>query len=1748
MAGSGESLDWSDGRRVGRERARIEANLAALRLVHDLRESAREPSADERAVLGRWWRSWGAVPKVFDELEVQHADTRAELARWLGRDGYVAARRTVLNAHYTAPGYAQAMWGALAGLGFAGGNVLEPGCGAGVFLGSAPADTRVTGVELDPTTAFIARARFPEATVRTESFADSPFADDTFDAVIGNVPFADVTLHDPVHNRDKLSMHNHFIVKSLDLTRPGGVVAVLTSRWTLDAAGEKARQAMQDRADFLGAVRLPAGAHRIVAGTDAITDLVLFRKRALGEAAGDDSWVHASSVRLPNRDGDLVEVSIGSWFTEHPETVLGELSVVHGQYAEALTVIPSREGSREGSVAEQFAAACSSLVERVNRDGKGFVQRSVDAPVIDPGMVVEPVARAGSIDGFDGHLSFDGDQWRQVRSGRIEPLEVPASQQRQLRDLVGLRDATVALLDAEAASMEDTEQIAALRAGLNTRYEAYVDRFGPVNTVKVTETSRLDKHGDPIVSRRYPPAMRTFRTDPHRAVVCALEHYDERTGTATKAAIFTGRVVAPRVVPTSVESPADALAIVLDTHGRVDLDHVASLLDVDTDVARERLGDLVFADPADDMRLVPAAAYLSGDVRQALRVAQEAVQNHPERAVELAVNVAALEKVVPEDLGPEDITARLGAVWIPERDVRDFLAETLDDARVSVVHAGGSNWKVTGGNKHAQAAVADWGTERMNALTLAERLMQQKRIVVIDVIDDGDTQRRVVNPVETEAAKAKAEAMQAAFGQWLWEDPARRDRLLRAYNDTFNNLALRDYTADGERLSLPGLASSFTPHPHQRSAVARMISEPAVGLYHGVGAGKTAEMVMGAMELGRLGLVSKPAVVVPNHMLEQVTREWLQLYPQANVLAAGSEDLRGDGRRMFIARAATGQWDGIVMTQGAFGSLAVSGATERAYMDRELSLYRDQLSRMREADTGGGMTVKRMEKMLVTMEEKLEAKLDRPRDEGVTFEQTGIDYLLIDELHMYKNLTIVSNIDGVARDGAQRATDLDMKIDYLRQRAETSGRPARVLTGATATPIANSMAEAYVMQRYLRPDLLEKAGITDFDAWAATFGESVTELEMAPEGGSFRPKTRFAQFNNLPELLSMWHVSADVKTSRDLQLNVPDLVERGDGVRAPETVVVEQSEDMVEVMSWIGYRAEMVRSGAVPPEEDNMLKISSDGRKAALDLRLLTADDAPVNRAGLSGQVLGEPGLWTMNKLDVAAARIHGIWRDNLDREYLTPDGTPHPTRGGFQIVFCDLGTPNDGWNVYDQLRDKLTEHGMDSSRVRFVHDANTDAKKDRLFAECRGGGVDVLIGSTAKMGVGTNIQTRAVALHHLDCPWRPADVEQREGRIIRQGNQNPEVQMLRYVTEGSFDGYMWQTVERKQRFIEQVMHGSLDVRNADDIGSDNSLNYSEVKALASGNPLLLEKAQADQELAKLRNLESAHRLDQRRRRSAVSAAEHAVDVLDVQIPQVQAAIEQRVSTKGDTFRATVDGRTYEERAEAAVAVRGHIVQAVNRFSGVGNNPSRRSGVVTVGGHTFDLEYRDSLGSKEVRFAVQAAPDTVATRMTLEEATANGHGLITRLENAVTGMETVLDRLQQQRVTAVKERDTAQAGIGQPFEHADALTAARDRVTSITEQMEATGREPDDDPTPDNNPDQETSQETNSRAPGHDQVEQPEQQRINRDGVTKLRETLAQLRGQRDETPDASTPRPDQQGQHRYPERRGQGPSGPSLT
>ena len=1557
------------------------------------------------------WSSWGAIPDVFDDAKPEWAGERDELRGLLSAAEWDAAARTTINAHYTDPLIAAQMWRAMRSLGFTGGEVLEPGSGLGTFLGLAPESAAMTGVELDPLSAAMSHVLYPHAQVRAESFADTRLPEGFFDAAIGNVPFGNITLHDPVHNPTRQSMHNHFILKSLRLTRPGGLVAVLTSHYTMDAQNPGARREMNLLADLVGAIRLPTGAHRRAAGTEVVSDLLIFRRREDGRPPADEEWETVTPISV---DGQTIKIN--AYFDHHPERVLGDLAVGQGMYGNDTLIV---RGDLDRLDAE-LADAIDQVTFTARRAGLTMTERTGEQQTRRAAYIPAPPQR------WDGSIvTTDGGGFGTVVAGVVEPLDVPKSAAVELRALLGLRDAATRLLGMEAATVDDTDDITQVRDGLRRDYQKYLGTYGPLNRYTLRPTGRTNDAGESTHARIVPTPVRLLRSDPFGALVMALEQFDDADQTATPAAIMSRRVVAPRAEVQGVDTPADAIAVSLDRTGGIDLALIADMLGMDEHEARHALTGLVFTDPVTD-DLIHAPAYLSGNVRDKLDAAKTRAADDPA----FQVNVDALTEVLPETLGVEDITARLGAVWISAEVHEQFLNELLRTREVRVENALPGMWEVRGG-RQGLLAPSEWGTVRRPAPDIAQAVMEQRTLLVYDEIEDIDGKKRqVLNPVETTAAQEKADQLQERFGEWVWEDPERARALVTEYNRRFNSIVLRDYTGAGEYLTLPGLAANFVPRPHQRSAVARMIAEPSAGLFHEVGAGKTAEMIMGVMEMRRMGLIAKPVLVVPNHMLEQFGREWLQIYPQARILAASSKDLTADKRRLFVARASANEWDGVLMTQGAFAKIPLRPQTQRAYIDAQV----DELRRvLQDAEGEDRMSVKRIQRKLLQLENRAKERADTHRDQGVCFEDTGIDYAVIDEMHMYKNLATESNIRDAAIDGSERATDLHMKLDYLR----SQGRE-RVVTAATATPISNSVTEAFVMQKYLRPDLLEKAGINNFDAWAATFGQTITQMEMAPTGTGFRMKTRFAKFSNVPEMLKMWSIFADVKTADDLHLPVPDLATRDDGKRAPATVAVQPTVELERFVQLLGERADKVATKSVSPKEDNMLVISTDGRKAALDIRMIVPHDP-------SGPT----------KVDVAADTIFRVWQQTRDNEYLdTITGQPSPVRGALQLVFSDIGTPNqERWNAYDELHLQLVRRGMPAEAIRYMHEARSDADKARLFAAARAGHIAVLIGSTEKMGVGTNVQARAVALYHLDCPWRPSDIAQREGRILRQLNQNPEVAIVRFVTERSFDSYMWQGVERKATFIGQLMRGRLDSREIEEIDS-SALSAAEAKAISSGNPLLLEHSTIQNEVTRLRRLERAYHRNQsmlvHTRDRAHDDARRAQD----DITALEAAVPRITDTSGDRFRVELAGRTYTSRVEAgqALAAWAHA----SELKWVPRYATRDFGVIgTISSFDITLATSPAFGGDLMVHIGLAGVPRSSFVMTRDSFLDGGVGPIQRIENRASGIPALLDHARADLASAEEAAAEAQQRIGQPFRHAEALTVAEEDLARVETRLAA---------------------------------------------------------------------------------------------
>jgi N12 class adenine-specific DNA methylase len=1509
------------------------------------------------------------------------------------------------------------MWHAAGALGAHGDvRVLEPGCGSGNFIGFAPRAARLTGIELDQTTAEIAQHLYgARATIHASAFEELRVEDGAFDVVIGNVPFAKVTPHDPRHNRGRHALHNYFLIKSLHLTRPGGLVVALTSRYTLDARNPAARREISSLADLVGAIRLPERAFARSSGTDVVVDMVALRRRPVGADPTGPAWARVGPAAIEAADG-TAPLEVNEYYLANPERVLGDLVAARGMYRDhELTVIPN------GDLDEQLPAALDALVAEARERGLAYVP-AVRTEVAQ----AEPRPVRGD---FDLTHAQDGSfvvnqrgEVAQLRGGTPVTYEPRVTRDRnELARLVGLRDVARRVLAVQVDGGND-DQLAAAQATLAEGYRAYARLYGPINRSSQARTGRRDPESGEEIMRRVRPRMGGFREDPDWPLVAALEVFDEETQEARPAAIFLERVIDPPHERHGVDTPDEAVAVCLDETGTVTADRAAELLSTDPITARQQLGELVYDEPGTG-RIVPVSEYLSGNVRAKLH-ACHAVDDPDGR---FRSNVAALERVLPRQLEPTEITARLGAPWIPSADIEQFCREVLN-ATVDVEHLpqlGHWSARLRDGSRRSVALSSEWGTSRADAVTLLDAALNQRLHTVTDATEDG---RRVRNDAETLAARDKQEALITRFSAWVWEEPNRSEHLAGRYNELFSSTVLP--THDGSYLTLPGLTGTFTPRSHQRAAVARILTDGRALLAHAVGAGKTATMVMAAMELRRLGSTSKPAVVVPNHMLEQFSREWLQLYPTARILVADRERLSKDRRKEFVARAATGDWDGIVFTQSGFARLPLGRDLMTSYLGEEIETARSALAGSKD---GKGLSVKKLERRIAQMEETYKRLLaEHTKDDGVRFEETGIDYLFVDEAHAFKNRRVDSSIDGVANTGSQRAQDLDTKLWALRRM-----HGPRVVTFATATPVANSMAELWVMQSYLHPDLLASVDLRAFDAWAANFGRTHTALELAPDGASYRMQSRFARFQNVPELLTLYRQVADVRTNDDLDLPVPALA----GGQA-ETIVVKPDGALVDYVADLASRAERIRNRAVDPSEDNMLKVTGDGRRAALDLRLV-----------------GEGVPTGGGKLTVAAQRIAAVHHATRDLRYTDDHGQLTLRPGALQLVFCDVSTPAAaaGWNAYDELRDLLVCRGVDAGSIRYMQHAKTDVAKAKLFAACREGTVSVLVGSTETMGVGTNVQARAVAMHHLDAPWRPADIEQRDGRILRQGNQNPEVRVLRYVTEGSFDTYMWQTLERKAAFIAQVTRGDLPDRDVDDIG-DQALSFAEVKALATGDPLVLEKAAVDADVARLARLERAHHDDQHRLRRALDAATHRAEKAEVRAVALEEVLGRVNDTRRDRFSMTIDGRTHTKRVDAGEHLQRLLQRRLDQTPPETSGPASQVG--TLGGLAVHAQAITTI-EDEVRVTISDAH--VGVRFLANDLSrSDPSNLITRLERHLHRLPDTIADLNQEATEARTEADRAAARAGVPWDRSEELVGLRRRQKEIDEQLAATTEPPPD--------------------------------------------------------------------------------------
>ena len=1366
-------------------------NIEAIRTLFKLEQEHRGATAEEQQVLSQYV-GWGGLPDAFDPDKSNWSKEYTELKGLLSEDEYAAARGSVLNAHYTSPTVIHAIYDAVERMGFRSGNILEPSMGVGNFFGMLPdtmQDSRLYGVELDSITGRIAQKLYPEASIKVAGF-ETTDRRDFYDLAVGNVPFGQYRVNDKAYNKFGFSIHNYFFAKAIDQVRPGGIVAFVTSRYTLDSKDSSARKHIAERADLLGAIRLPNTAFKANAGTEVVSDIIFLQKRDR-PIDHEPDWVQLGKTV----DG----FTINQYFVDHPEMVLGVLSTESTQYGrEELTVAPI-EGA---NLADQLAEAVQHI------EGQ-YTEVEVETPDIADAENEKHILPADPEVKNFSYTVVDGEVFYRENSVMTQ-VELSDTAKGRVTGMVELRQIVNELIQQQLEDYPD-EDIKATQERLNAAYDAFTAKYGLLND---------RKNG------------RLFEQDSSYYLLCSLENLDEQGQLKSKAAMFTKRTIRPERTVTSVDTPSEALAVSIGEHGKVDLPYMAELLGTPGDYGRitTELSGVIFKDPAADptdpeVGWQMADEYLSGNVRDKLRMAQFATETNPE----FAVNVDALTKAQPRELEASEIDVRLGATWLSPDIIQKFMTETFQipyylrhavKVRYSPYTA---EWRVEGKTATGRGDIISsetYGTSRANAYKILEETLNLKDVRIYDTIEDAEGKpKRVLNKRETMLAQQKQQVIKDAFANWVWQDPQRRIALVKQYNELFNSTRPREY--DGSHIHFVGMNPEITLREHQRNAIAHVLYGGNTLLAHEVGAGKTYEMAASAMEAKRLGLCQKSLFVVPNHLTEQWASEFLNLYPNAKLLVARRKDFETANRKKFCARIATGDYDAVIIGHSQFERIPLSFERQERIIQEQIYETLAAINELK-VHAGENFSIKQMEKTRKTLETKLEKlRSDERKDDVVTFEQLGVDRLFVDESHAFKNLfltTKMRNVAGLSTSEAQKSSDMFGKCRYL---DEITG--GRGVVFATGTPVSNSMTELYTVMRYLQYSTLQQKKLTHFDCWASTFGETITAIELAPEGTGYRARTRFAKFFNLPELMSMFKEVADIKTSDQLHLPVP--------VAKFETVVAKPSEIQKEMVQELSKRAAEIHSGAVDASVDNMLCVTNDGRKIGLDVRLMNP------------MLPDDPN----SKLNVCVQNVLKIWEEGKDQK-LT------------QLLFCDLSTPkNDGnFNVYDDIRKKLIAAGVPENEIEFIHNADTEAKKAALFSKVRSGDVRVLLGSTSKMGAGTNVQSRLVAVHHLDVGWKPSDMTQRNGRIIRQGNMNKEVKVFNYVTEGTFDAYLWQTLENKQRFISQIMTSKSPVRSCEDV-DEQALSYAEIKALCAGNPLIKEKMDLDVQVAKLKVLKADH-------------------------------------------------------------------------------------------------------------------------------------------------------------------------------------------------------------------------------------------------------------------------------------------------
>ena len=1432
---------------AGGAKTKFKANIEAIRLLQTLDAEQRQATAEEQEVLSRYV-GWGGIPQAFDEKNADWSKEYAELKSLLPADEYSEARASTLNAFYTSPTVIKAIYEALSNMGLSKGNVLEPSCGVGNFMGLVPEsmeNIKMYGVELDSVSGRIAQQLYQKNKIAVQGFETMQFPDSFFDCVVGNVPFGNYKVPDKRYDRHNLLIHDYFIAKSLDLVRPGGVVAVVTSSGTMDKKDSSVREYLANRADLVGAIRLPNNAFQRNANTSVVADILFLQKRDRA-AVERAEWVDLGTTP----EG----YPINQYFAQHPEMVLGEITTESTQYGKQETTVKPIEGA---DLAQQLKAA----VENIHAE---ITEPEITDDELDQNA--EPLPADPNVKNFS-YTNVDGQVYYRENS-YMNKVDLPAVTAERVLGMIALRETTQKLLDCQLYDGTDAE-VELLQGKLKNQYKRFTAQYGLIN-------STANK--------------RAFRQDSSYCLLAALEILDEDKNLKRLADIFTKRTIRKPEPVTSVDTPSEALALSIGEKAKVDVPFMAELCGKTEQEVTEELAGVIFRNPV-TQAWVTADEYLSGNVREKLATAETFAANHPE----YQVNVEYLKRVQPKDLNASEIEVRLGANWIKAEYITDFMEQVFktpsyyigSSIKATYSEISGA-WNISGKSldRSNPRVTNTYGTMRVNGYRLLEDALNLRDTKIYDTVYEDGKERRVLNKKETMLAQQAQEAIRDAFKQWIFKDLDRREELCKVYNERFNAIRPREY--DGSHIKFAGMTPEISLMPHQKNAVAHILYGNNTLLAHCVGAGKTFQMIAAGMESRRLGLAQKNLYVVPNHLTEQWGADFLRLYPNANVLVATKKDFEPSNRKKFCSRIATGDYDAIIIGHSQFERIPLSPERQKSMIERQIQDITFAIAEAKAEDDGKSFTVKQMEKTKKTLQAKLQKLNDQSRkDDVVTFEQLGVDRLFVDESHFYKNMflyTKMRNIAGIAQTDAQKSSDMFAKCQYL---DEVTG--GKGVTFATGTPVSNSMVELYTIMRYLQYDTLQKLHLGHFDSWAASFGETVTAIELSPEGTGYRAKTRFARFFNLPELISLFKESADVQTADMLNLPVPEAEYINE--------VLKPSETQQEMVSSFANRAEQVRNGNVNPKIDNMLKITNDGRKLALDQRLIN-DLLP-----------DEPE----SKVNLCVENAYQVWEES------TPDKST-------QLIFCDLSTPKtDGtFNVYDDVREKLVAKGIPREEIAFIHEANTETKKAELFAKVRSGQVRILLGSTPKLGAGTNIQDRLIALHHLDCPWKPSDLEQQEGRILRQGNRNQKVKIFRYVTENTFDSYMWQILENKQKFISQIMTSKSPVRACDDV-DDTALTYAEIKALATGNPYIKEKMDLDIQVSKLKLMRANHTSQiyslesdiARRYPAEITAAKERIAGLKADLAVAKPLLEQ----DKEKFSITVEDRVYTDRKEAGSAI-----------------------------------------------------------------------------------------------------------------------------------------------------------------------------------------------------------------------------------